>query len=560
MGIDLRQYQSALNNAVQVAWNRGHKNVLAVLPTGGGKTVCFADIVNKEPGAVCVVAHRQELVSQISMALARNGIVHRIIAPKKVIKMIISMQVDELGTDFYNYQSHVGVAGVDTLTRRREELAPWLPTVRLWVIDEAHHVLSENKWGTAVEMFPNARGLGVTATPLRADGKGLGADNDGEFHEMVVGPTMRELINQGFLTDYRIFAPVNNVDMSHANISKATGDWVKTDVSKAVAKSSLVVHDKSTQVGDVVSHYLKIAKGKLGITFVPDMETGRELEAQFNAVGVRAKLVNAKTPDDERAMVSRQFANHEYEMLINVDIFGEGYDLPALEVVIFARPTASYGLYVQMFGRVLRILAGKKFGIVIDHVGNVAKHGLPDAPRSWSLERRGKRSQQDDDDVMPVKTCPSCTFVYEKYKKVCPNCGIIPVPADRSSIEYVDGDLTELSPEVLAAMRSQIDIVDSPIEDRVIEYRRELQIKHTKDMHVKANCNRLAAKLQKQQDGQKVLRHFMAWWAGYRRADGLSDDEIFKMFYLKYKVDWVTAQTLHGDEAHLLTKRIGDPK
>ena len=559
MGIDLRQYQSAMNSAVQVAWDWGHKNVLMVLPTGGGKTVCLSDIVNKETGAACVIAHRQELVSQISIALARNGIVHRIIAPKKIIKMIITMQVHELGRAFYDSQSRVAVAGVDTLTKRHVELAHWLPTVRLWIIDEAHHVLSENKWGTAVEMFPNARGLGVTATPLRADGKGLGADNDGEFHEMIVGPTMRELIEQGFLTDYRIFAPVNNIDMSKARISKATGDWNKNDVSNAVAKSSLVVHDKSTVVGDVVVHYLKIAKGKLGITFVPDMHTGRELEAQFNSVGVRAKLVNAKTPDDERAMISRQFTNHEYEMLINVDIFGEGYDLPALEVVIFARPTASYGLYVQMFGRVLRILHGKKFGIVIDHVGNVAKHGLPDAPRQWSLERRGRRSQQDDD-VMPVKTCPSCTYVYERYKKACPNCGLIPTPADRGSIEYVDGDLTELSPEVLAAMRSEIDLVDSPIEDQVIEYRRQLQLKHTKDIYVKGHCNRFAAKLQHQQDGQKVLRHFMAWWAGYRRAEGLSDDEIFKMFYLKYKVDWVTAQTLPGNEAHLLTKRIGDPK
>lgn len=558
MGLDLRQYQSAINNAVQVAWDHGNRNVLMVLPTGGGKTVCLSDIVNKEPGAVCVIAHRQELVSQISMALAKNGIVHKIIASKKVVKMIISMQVEALGRTFYNYQSHVAVAGVDTLTKRHDELAHWLPTVKLWIIDEAHHVLTANKWGTAVEMFPNARGLGVTATPLRADGKGLGADNDGEFHEMVVGPSMRELIDMKFLTEYRIFAPVNNINMDNARVSKATGDWNKNDVSSAVAKSSLVVHDKSTVVGDVVKHYLKIAKGKLGITFVPDMDTGREIEAQFNAVGVRAKLINAKTPDDERAMISRQFENHEYKQLINVDIFGEGYDLPALEVVSFARPTQSYGLYVQMFGRVLRILTGKKYGIIIDHVGNVARHGLPDAPRVWSLERRGKRSH--DDDVMPVKTCPSCTFVYERFKKACPNCGVVPTPADRGSIEYVDGDLTELSPEVLTAMRSQIDVVDSPIEDQVIEYRRQLQLKHTKEMYVKAHCNRMAAKLQAQQDGQKVLRHFMAWWAGYRRSEGLTDDEIFKMFYLKYKVDWVTAQTLPGDEAHLLTKRIGDPK
>lgn len=557
MGIELRQYQSELNHAVQMSWNAGNRNVLMVLPTGGGKTVCLSDIVNKEPGAVCVVAHRQELVSQISMALCKNGIIHRIIAPKKVISMIISMQVKEFGRDFYNYQSHVGVAGVDTLKNRKEELAHWLPTVKLWVIDEGHHVLKENKWGTCVEMFPNARGLGVTATPLRADGKGLGAHNDGEFHDMVIGPSMRELITMNFLTEYRIFAPVSSIEFQDMRISKSTGDWIKTDVSKTVAKSSLVVHDKSTQVGDVVKHYLKIANGKLGITFVPDMDTGRKIEAQFNSMGVPAMLVNAKTPDDERADISRRFANRELLMLVNVDIFGEGYDLPALECVSFARPTASYGLYVQMFGRVLRILAGKQFGIVIDHVGNVAKHGLPDAPRTWDLERKGKRAQSDDD-VMPVKTCPECTFVYERYKKACPECGEIPIPAERGSIEYVDGDLSELSPEVLAQMRGEIAVVDSPIEDQVLQYRNELIAKHVKPAYLNSMTNRLADKLQSQKDNQKVLRHFMAWWAGYRRAEGLSDDEIFKMFYLKYKVDWITAQTLGGDEAQLLIKRIGN--
>ena len=995
MTIKLRPYQEEIEKEIINSWDRGNKNVLMVLPTGSGKTVVMSDVVNKESGAVCLICHRQELVSQISMALAKNGIVHRIIGPKKVIDMIIQMHLDEFGQMFYNNQSHIGVAGVRTLVRRGNELKNWLPTVKLWVIDECHHLQKKNEWGKAVEMFSNARGLGVsvfgetkilirhnniikmmsienlypdvldandisqdelytrawsnsrcdfvwakithfhrykcvkqcsivttkgnksikvtndhslmkvsgssslietpsnelnigdellldnskydfmdnnidvidicknvnkvrvygdfntddimnslthilhnktkvrslkyawkksksiplnyfnikditrvqglstegstakspiyipikliswllgyytgngwldgriclsvpfkkveyvineieklfksfgkfkisvrqrqgsseikfnhyfltkifenivgkgalnkkipniifsaseptkksfieglidsdghinegkqnrlrvhyvtisnelsqglqlllnsmgtystisirkkskggiidgrqiqgsydsfdinfslnsfygnnsghkgdrkhskwllkgkpltiikiepidspeyvydltidvdshtfvgngllahnTATPLRADGRGLGADNDGEFHEMVVGPSMRDLINQGYLTEYRIFAPTSNVDMSDARRSKATGDWNKNDVSKAVSKSNLVIHDKATQVGDVVKHYLRIAPGKLGITFVPDMATGREIEAQFNAMGVRAKLVNANTPDDERAKISKQFEKHEYEQLINVDIFGEGYDVPSLEVVSFARPTASYGLYIQQFGRALRILEGKTHGIIIDHVSNVANHGLPDAPREWSLERRKKRGEQDDD-VMPVKICPECTFVFEKYKKACPNCGHIPVPSDRSSIEYVDGDLSELSPEVLAAMRSEIDVVDSSIDDQVIEYRRQLQIKDTKPEYVRAHCNRLTAKLQHQQDSQKILRDKMAWWAGHRRSEGRTDDELFKIFYFKYGVDWITAQTLMGDEADALIEGI----
>lgn len=585
MGIDLRQYQSEINKAVQMSWGIGNRYVLMVLPTGAGKTVCLSDVVDKEPGAVCVIAHRQELVSQISMALAMNGIVHRVIAPTKVIKMIVAMQMRKFGRQFYDHQSHVAVAGVDTLTRRKKLLASWLPTVKLWVIDEAHHVLTKNKWGIAVEMFPNARGLGVTATPLRADGKGLGADNDGEFHDMVVGPSMRDLINEGYLTDYRIFAPVSNDlgdKISQLDVSKTTGDYKKDEQAAIVATSSLVAHGKNSVTGDVVSHYLKHARGKLGITFVPSMDIGEEITRQYNDAGIPAMLVNAKTPDDERADISRRFEKRELLQLVNVDIFGEGYDLPSLEVVSFARKTASYGLYVQMFGRVLRLMidmnlhpnwnyytadqrlhaiatSGKTHGMIIDHVGNVVTHGLPDAPREWSLERRDKRAKSEDDDVIPLKSCPSCTLVYERYKKACPECGHVPEIADRSGPEFVDGDLSELSQEILAAMRGEVDQADSPIADQVMEYRRQLQLKHTKDMYVTAHCNRMTEKLQHQQHSQAQLRDLMAWWAGHRRAEGISDDEIMKIFYLKYHIDWLGAQALPGDEADALIEWIGDP-
>lgn len=580
--INLRPLQQESNRKVYDSWSTGHRNVALVAPTGTGKTVQFSDIVRQEPGAVCLVVHRQELVGQISMALAENEIVHKIIGPRNVIEMIIKLHLDKFGKMFYNSQSHIGVAGVDTLIRRGTELKNWLPTVKLWVIDEAHHVQKGNKWGTAVNMFPNARGLGVTATPLRTDGGGLGAHNDGVFHDIVLAPNMRDHINQGWLTDYRIFAPVSNVDMSKARKSSATGDWNKHDVSEAVAKSNLVVHSKATQTGDVVRHYLRIAKGKLGITFVPDMDTGRNLEAQFNAVGVRAKLVNAKTPDRERAEISKKFKNHEYEQLINVDIFGEGYDLPALEVVSFARPTASFGLYCQMFGRVLRLMinmeihpdwnnysaaqrlaviatSDKPYGIIIDHVGIVAQfaltHGLPDSPQDWNLEAGAKRGEQEEG-LMAVKSCPECTFVYEKYKKLCPNCGHVPIPASRSSVEYVDGDLSELSLEILAQMRGEIAVTDSPIDDQLLDYRRQLQTNHCKPEYVNSHCKRMSGKLQHQQNSQMILRDKMAWWAGHRRAEGFTDAELFKVFYLKYGVDWLTAQALPGDEADKLTQRI----
>lgn len=551
--IELRQYQTDINNAVYNAWDFDHKNIMMVLPTGAGKTVCLSSIVKKESGAVCVIAHRQELVSQISMSLAKNNIHHRIIAPKKIIKMVMKMHTAEFGESFYDFQSKVAVAGVDTLVRRKEELKTWLPTVKLWVIDEAHHLLSRNKWGTAVEMFPNAKGLGVTATPLRSDGLGLGADNDGEMHTLVSGPSMRELINQGYLTEYRIFSPANNIDMSEARESKATGDYNINDVSEAISKSSLVVHKPGTVIGDVVEHYTKIAYGKLGITFVPDMNTGHEIVQQFNSVGIPSILLNAKTPDDERAGILKKFANRDYWQIINVDILGEGFDCPSIEVVSMARPTQSYGLYVQQFGRALRIMEGKEYGIIIDHVGNVTKHGLPDAPQNWTLERTKKKKEAE---ITTVKTCPVCTNTYERYLKVCPYCGHVHIPAERSSIEYVDGDLTELIPEVLAQMRGEVDLVDAPLHDRLQTYTQELLDNYCKPAYIRNHVRRMSTKYEHQQESQVKLREKMAWWGGHRRSEGRTDDEIFKIFYITYGVDWITAQSLPGDDADALTEGI----
>jgi DNA repair protein RadD len=210
-----------------------------------------------------------------------------------------------------------------------------------------------------------------------------------------------------------------------------------------------------------------------------------------------------------------------------------------------------------MFGRVLRLLAGKTHGIIIDHVGNVARHGLPDSPRQWSLEPRSKRSSNNDDDAIPVKVCPECTFVYERFRKACPDCGHIPVPASRTTIEHVDGDLTELDPAILAEMRGEIDNVGLDIDVQAMEYKRQLQLKRCPDIALNKHVKHMIGKLQHQKSSQIILRDKMAWWAGHRRSEGRSDDELFKIFYLKYGVDWLTAQTLSGVESDELIKRIG---
>ncbi len=535
----LRPYQSELAGDVAQLWQAGARNVLAVMPTGSGKTVLFSHKLAQYQGASVAVAHRQELVSQISLSLARFGLRHRIIGPRSVVKLILEMQGDELGETFYDPNAPAAVAGVDTLIRRNN-LDRWAQQVGLWVQDEAHHVLIDNKWGKAAALFPSAYGLGVTATPERADGRGLGAHADGLFHAIVEGPSMRELIVMGNLCDYRIFAPPSDIDISGVAIAK-DGDFNRGQLREAARKSHIV--------GDVVGQYLKIARGKLGITFATDVETATEIAAKYNASGVRAEIVCAKTPDRVRNELIQRFRRHELDQLVNVDLFGEGFDLPAIEVVSMARPTQSFTVFAQQFGRALRPLEGKADGIIIDHVGNVVRHRLPDAVRAWTLNARsrGARAARDPD-VVPVSTCTACFRVYESLRKSCPFCGHIEEPRGRSRPEQVDGDLLELTPAALAELRGEVAAVDVPQGEIAAAY-------------IGEGCSPKiayvnAARHRRRQEAQAPLRDAIAMWAGYQRHEGRPDSESYRRFYHRFGVDVMSAQTLGRRDAEKLTETI----
>lgn len=538
--MQLRPYQIQTKESIYASWAAGARNVLATLPTGAGKTVVFSDIIREHTGAVCAIAHRQELVGQISLALARDGVRHRIVGPRSVVKLCVQIHVNEVGRAYYSPDAKVAVAGVDTIIRRKDSLRRWADSVSLWVQDEAHHVLKTNKWGSAAEMFPNARGLGVTATPQRADGAGLGRAHDGLFDDLIIGPSMRELVDLGFLTDYRIFGPPSNLNLEDVKVSGATGDYVRAGLKHAVRRSTIV--------GDVVEHYKRIAEGKLGVTFATDVETATDIAGQFNANGVPAAVITAKTPDAERIETVRRFARRDLLQLVNVDIFGEGFDLPAIEVVSMARPTQSLNLYIQQFGRGLRPLEGKQKAIIIDHVGNVRRHGLPDVTRRWSLEPRASDRKAAASGAVPVRTCLGCFSVYERIMVACPYCGQKPVPAQRSKPEFVDGDLTELDPEALEAMRAEVERVDMPVED----YRAHLISRFVPRLGQLHHCKRHAAR----QEAQQQLRAGIAQWAGYLRAAGRTNPEIYRRFYFTFGTDILSAQVLGVTEAAQLTDTI----
>ena len=351
--IQLRPYQTQLKNDVYDSWRKGHRNVVAVLPTGGGKTVVMSSMAVDFGEPTVAIAHRQELVQQISIAMARMDLPHRIVAPDKVISVIIQQHIKECGMSYVDRDGRMSVIGVDTLIRRKDdrEVKQWANTVRYWQVDESHHLLFDNKWGTAVTMFPNARGVGFTATPIRCDRKSLHVDQGGVFDDMVVGLSMRDLIDMGSLADYQIYGPPQSIDDADLTISKSTGEVTTPSMKKAA--------EKSTLYGDIVSHYLRIAPGKRGITFVHDVDAANKVAAKFNEAGVPAAAVSAKTPDVVRNATIEKFRRGEMLQLVNVDLFGEGFDVPAVEVVSMGRRTESLGLFCQQFGRALRPFDGK---------------------------------------------------------------------------------------------------------------------------------------------------------------------------------------------------------
>lgn len=541
MKITPRADQWEFIGKVYEAWNQGARNVVGRADTGFGKTVCLGQLVEHNQGAACVMAHRQELVGQISMMLAKYGIRHNIIAADATVRSIAAAHVAELGACYYQPSAPVAVAGVDTLVRR-EIPASWAAQVSLVIPDEAHHVLRGNKWGDAMALFPNARGFMPTATPNRADGKGLGRKTDGLADCMVEAPPMRWLIEQGFLTDYRIVCVESDLRrIMEQGKPGASGDW-SPQQGKAAAQKSRIV-------GDLVQNYLRFARGLLNIAFTTDTETAAKTTAAYRSAGVRAECLTGKTLDHLRRDILRRFAAREIEVIVAVDIVSEGFDLPAIECVQFGRPTESLGLYMQQFGRALRPMPGKGRALIIDHVGNVMRHLPPDKPRVWTLDRRDSVRKSKADDAIPMKVCVSCFEPYEAIYRDCPHCGYYPEPAARSGPKHVEGDLAEMDEATLRALRGQAEFANRTLEE---ERDRLTQsgLHHAGVMgNVAAHANTLGARAG--------LRVALADWGGVWHAAGETDSMIQRRFFHAFGgIDLLTAQTLSRRDTEALTERI----
>lgn len=520
--IILRPDQAALKQSVYDAWSNGAQNVLAVLPTGGGKSIVTTDIVldgHNQGMTECIMAHRNELVSQMSMHVARRGIKHRIIGSASTIAGIVQEHRAEFGRSFVNPDAKCSVGSVQTIVSRMDQLRQWAAQVDRFTGDEGHHFLRDNMWGKAASLFTNARGLLVTACPQRADGKGLGRHADGIVDAMVVGQTMRQLIDDKSLSDYEIAVPQssNPLEMDDDDLT-ASGEFSPKKMRQA--------SDRSQIVGDVVAEYQRRALGRRAICFAIDVKDSTDIANRFNEAGIPAASVSAKTDVGVRRDMIRRFREGRILVLVNVDLFDEGFDVPACDVVIMARPTASLNKYLQMAGRAMRIDPANpgKVALIIDHVSNFKRHRMPDRPRAWTLDRRDKRAKQaPDPDDIPLTACRECSRPYERVLPRCPYCGAeppLPAPGSRTP-ERVDGDLMLLDRETLAQLRAAMTLeAPGDVAERVSHVAGAIA--------GKGAANRAIERHTAQAD----LRAAIEQYAGIRRHMGEEDRAIHRRFYL----------------------------
>lgn len=397
MSITLRPDQLQVLDATRQELRAGHRRVLMQAPTGFGKTVVasamFGGAAQRGLRSVFIV-HRRELVAQADRAFTENDVPHGIIASG------IMPDLDQL----------VQIATIGALARRRDELRD----VRFVAWDECHHLPAPG-WSALQDALSGAFHVGLSATPRRLDGQGL----RDHFDTIVKGPPQRWLQKRGRLATCRHYSP-RSIDLTGVRIR--LGDYHRGDLTAAV--------DRSLVDDDIVANYRRFAHGKRMLVFATGIEHSIRAVTVLNTAGIPAEHVDGKTPTVERDAAIGRFERGETMVLSNVDLFGEGFDLPALEAVMMLRATMSISLYLQMIGRALRPAVGKNHAIVIDLVGNGARHGLVDDDRDWSLDAPAT----EPDPPRGLSVCAACALL-DRHRTFCSACGAPPKPNRRDDME-----------------------------------------------------------------------------------------------------------------------------
>lgn len=396
---------------------KGTRRILVTMPTGSGKTVVGAQLIDEAVASgepALFVVHRRELTIQTAQKLDARGIVYGIVqagfAPNELAKIqIVAIQT---------------IAARAIRSTRME-----LPPARVIIVDEAHHATART-WRKLLDCYPQATIIGLTATPCRGDGRGLG----GLFDVLIAGPSIAELTRLGRLAPAIHYAPTEP-DLDAVPIQR--GDYVEAALSK--------VMDQPQLVGDVCEWWHKLANGRKTVIFACGVAHSVHVRDQFRLSGVTAEHIDGSTPTTERDRILKGLRLGAVDVVVNASVLTEGWDAPEVSCLVLARPTRSFGLYLQMAGRVLRPSPGKTDALIIDHAGAAFEHGLVDDPIEWSLSedkradgKPSKRSRQKGE-PRRLDDCPECHAV-KLSGSPCGSCGWRP-QLRGNAVDFIDGNL-----------------------------------------------------------------------------------------------------------------------
>ena len=404
--MELRDYQEKVLDDIRAAYKAGYRAPLLVAPTGSGKSAMLSHILGKTKKRTLILVHRSELLEQITSGLPKG---HGIIAP---------------GRSSSDAQIQIGM--MQTVSKRLDTLPAFE-----WIISDEAHLSIAPTWLKIMKHYSSAWQLGLSASPCRLDGKGLGE----HFDHIVYGPSIRELTERGFLVPARIFAPPGAIS-------------ALTDADLDAAAAEL---DRPSITGSAVEHLQRLAPNRRTLVFCCTRDHAEHVAQEFRAGGFSSAAVDGSMPPAERKRRIEAFRVGEIQVLVNVDLLTTGFDCPQINAGVFLRPTGSLALYLQMVGRLLRPSAGKTDAILLDHVGAVARHGLPDAEREWSLDGSVKKTKPP-----AIRICPECYCAYSAASRACPACGHAPEAqgAGGREVEQVAGVLEEIAGEHLKRARA----------------------------------------------------------------------------------------------------------
>lgn len=386
MTVALRSYQVECIEQIRMAIRVGKRRILLTVPTGGGKTLTAASMIISALGKgkrSLFVAHRKELIDQTVAAFSRLG--------------ITSVGVIRSSDRRRDSSQPIQVASVQTLARRQQQ------DFDLVFVDEAHRSNAATYTEHVFERHAKAVIIGLSATPCRADGRPLGT----HFDELIVGAKYSELIAGGHISAPLVYSTPVLPDLS--TVRTSSGDYNREDLEDAMNRGALI--------GDLFAQWSKHPRQRT-VVFAVGVAHSLAIVDRFRAEGVRAEHLDGTTNEAERSAILARLESGETELVSNVGVLCEGWDLPSCKRLILARPTKSLGLYMQMGGRIFRPWNGET-PIVLDHGGNVDRHGLPHEDREWSLTKKQKKGSG----APPVKACPACFAFISAAAKNCPHCG-----------------------------------------------------------------------------------------------------------------------------------------